>query len=82
MNPEAFLQMSVLGKREFIHDERIGESEYLSAYIPFKDKDDKLLGYLNLPYFAKQNELEKEISGFLIALINYTVSATKNDIFR
>ncbi|MDF2437871.1 MAG: hypothetical protein K0Q95_2247 [Bacteroidota bacterium] len=73
MNPEAFLQMSVLGKTEFIHDERIGRLEYLSAYIPFKNKDGKLLAYLNLPYFAKQSELEKEISGFLVALINIYV---------
>lgn len=73
MNPEAFLQMAVFGKTEFIHDERIGKLDYLSAYIPFKNKDGKLMAYLNLPYFAKQNELEKEISGFLVALINIYV---------
>lgn len=73
MDPEAFLQMAVLGKTEFVHDERIGKLEYLSAYIPFKNKDGKLLAYLNLPYFAKQSELEKEISGFLVALINIYV---------
>ncbi len=73
MNPEAFLQIAILGKTEFIHDERIGNLEYLSAYIPLKNKDGKLLAYLNLPYFAKQNELEKEISGFLVALINIYV---------
>ncbi len=73
MDPEAFLQIAVFGKTEYIHDERIGKLEYLSAYIPFKNKDGKLLSYLNLPYFAKQNELEKEISGFLVALINIYV---------
>lgn len=73
MNPEAFTQMAVLGKTEFVHDERIGKLEYLSAYIPFKNKEGKLLAYLNLPYFAKQSELEKEISGFLVALINIYV---------
>ncbi len=73
MNPEAYLQIALLGKSEFIHDERIGKLEYLSAYIPFKNKDGKLLAYLNLPYFAKQSELEKEISGFLVALINIYV---------
>jgi signal transduction histidine kinase len=73
MNPEAFLQIAVFERAEFIHDERIGKLEYLSAYIPFKNKDGKLLSYLNLPYFAKQNELEKEISGFLVALINIYV---------
>jgi signal transduction histidine kinase len=73
MNPEAFLQMAILGKTEYVHDERIGKLEYLSAYIPFKNKDGKTVAYLNLPYFAKQSELEKEISGFLVALINIYV---------
>jgi len=73
MNPEAYLQIAVLGKTEFIHDEQIGKLEYLSVYIPFKNKNGELLAYLNLPYFAKQSELEKEISGFMIALINIYV---------
>ena len=73
MNPEAFLQIAILGKTEFIHDERIGKLEYLSAYIPYKNKEGKLLAYFNLPYFAKQSALEKEISGFLVALINIYV---------
>lgn len=73
MNPEAYRQIAILGKTEFIHDERIGSLDYLSAYIPLKNKDGQLLAYLNLPYFAKQNELEKEISGFLVALINIYV---------
>ena len=73
MNPEAYKQIAVFGKTEFIHDERIGRLEYLSVYIPFKNKKGELLAYLNLPYFAKQSELEKEISGFLVALINIYV---------
>ena len=73
MNAEAFLQIAINEKSEFIHAERIGELKYLSAYIPFKNKDGRLLAYLNLPYFAKQNELEKEISGFLVTLINIYV---------
>lgn len=73
MNPEAFLQMAVLNKSEFIHQERIGKLEYLSAYIPFKNQNGELLAYLNLPYFAKQNDLERKISDFLVALINIYV---------
>jgi nitrogen fixation/metabolism regulation signal transduction histidine kinase len=73
MNPEAYLQIAILGQTEFIHDERIGNLNYLSSYIPLKNKDGQFLAYLNLPYFAKQNELEKEISGFLVALINIYV---------
>jgi two-component system nitrogen regulation sensor histidine kinase NtrY len=73
MNPEAYLQMAIGQKTQYIHDEEIGNLEYLSAYVPFKGKNGQLLAYLNLPYFAKQTELEKEIAGFLVALINIYV---------
>lgn len=73
MNPEAYLQISLDKKSEFIHDENIGNLAYLSAYLPVKNKEGKLQAYLNLPYFAKQSDLEKEISTFLVALINVYV---------
>ena len=73
INQEAYLQIAVRGKTDFVHNERIGKLNYLSAYIPLNNKDGQLLAYLNLPYFAKQGELEKEISGFLVALINIYV---------
>jgi two-component system nitrogen regulation sensor histidine kinase NtrY len=73
MSPEAYFQMAIRKKSEFVHDENIGNLNYLSAYVPFKNKNGKQLAYLNLPYFAKQSELEKEISTFLVALINIYV---------
>lgn len=73
MNPEAFRQISIQKKSEFIHDENIGNLAYLSAYLPVKNQDGELQAYLNIPYFAKQNDLEKEISTFMVALINVYV---------
>jgi two-component system nitrogen regulation sensor histidine kinase NtrY len=73
MNPEAYFQMAVKKKSEFVHDENIGNLNYLSAYIPFKNKNGKEIAFINLPYFAKQSELQKEISTFLVALINIYV---------
>lgn len=73
MNPEAYERISLDKKSEFIHDENIGDLAYLSAYLPVKNKAGQLQAYVNLPYFAKQNDLEKEISSFLVALINVYV---------
>jgi len=73
MDPDAYLQMAINKKPLFIHADRIGKLEYLSAYLPVKNKNANVIGYLNLPYFAKQSEIEKEISTFLAALINIYV---------
>lgn len=73
MNPDAYSQISIQKKSEFIHDESIGNLAYLSAYLPVKNREGELQAYLNIPYFAKQNDLEKEISTFMVALINVYV---------
>ncbi|HEU4718831.1 MAG TPA: HAMP domain-containing sensor histidine kinase [Bacteroidia bacterium] len=73
MNPEAYREMRLEEKSEFVHDENIGNLNYLSAYLPVKSQDGQILAYLNIPYFAKQSDLEKEISTFLVALINVYV---------
>lgn len=73
MNFTAYDEMIVKGQTEFIHNESIGKLNYLSAYMPFTDKRGRVLGYLNLPYFARQSQLEKEISAYLVTLINVYV---------
>jgi len=73
MNPDAYLQMVINKQAQFINKEQIGNLNYLSAYIPFVNSNNKLMGYLNIPYFAKQAELENEISTLLVTLINIYV---------
>jgi two-component system nitrogen regulation sensor histidine kinase NtrY len=73
MNPAAFKEMALNKKSEYIHQESIGELEYLSAYLPFINNNGKLLGYLNLQHFAKQNAYENQVNDFIVAIINIAV---------
>ena len=74
MNPMAYSSFMKGIKTNYSQKESIGSLKYLSAYIPFYSKSDKLLGYINLPYFARQKDLEKELTAYLTTLINiYTI---------
>lgn len=73
IHPEAFAHLKYLDQVEFIHEEKVGKMSYLSGYTPFYNSRNELLAYINLPYFAKQTELENEISSFLVAVINVFV---------
>jgi two-component system, NtrC family, nitrogen regulation sensor histidine kinase NtrY len=73
MHTEAYQQLAFEQNLLYIQNERIGLQEYLSAYIPFRNNDDQVIAYLNLPYFAKQTEIRKELSDFLVAYINVYV---------
>jgi len=70
MDPHAFNTIHFQKKSSLIHEENINKLNYLSAYVPFRNNKNEVFVYLNLPYFAKQNELEKELSSFFTALIN------------
>jgi len=73
MNTTAYRELTYKKSSLFIQTEHIGEQYYLSAYLPFVNDQNKVVAYLNLPYFAKQNDLKREISTFLVAYINIYV---------
>jgi len=73
MNPTAFMELTINNNSLYIQDESIGRQDYLSAYIPFVNEQGQVIAYLNLPYFAKENDLNREISSFLVAYINIYV---------
>lgn len=81
MNNRAYEAMSLERKSNFIQKEKICNYEYLSAYVPFRNERNKLIAYLNLPYFAKQDELRQEITTFLVAFINIYVILIAISIF-
>ena len=66
----AYKQLILNNSGTVILEEKIDDIDYLSAYIPFRNYDNEIIAYLNLPYFARQNEFTEEISNFVIAFSN------------
>lgn len=73
MNPQVLFEIKQEGTPFYLHKESIGNLNYTSAYLPFVNMNNELLAYLNLPYFARENELKNDISTFLVTFINFYV---------
>jgi len=73
MDPRAYNKMVMEKQGEFIHREQIGNLTYLSAYVPFVNAENKLLAFLNLPYFTRQNMLRSDVTTLVVAIINIYV---------
>ena len=73
LNADAYRSLTVDKKLMYLHTEKIGDHDYYSAYVPFMNADNHVVAYLNLPYFARQTELQSEISDFLNAFLNVYV---------
>jgi nitrogen fixation/metabolism regulation signal transduction histidine kinase len=76
MQREAYNALAINKRTLFIMEEKTGNYEYLSAYIPFRDNQNKTTAFINLPYFARQQELQQEISSILVTIINIYVILT------
>ncbi len=70
INPLAYKEIAVSKKTMFLHNENLGEMKFLSAYAPVYNQNSQLIGYLNLPYFTRQDDFTKQVSGFIVAFSN------------
>ena len=57
MNRLVFENLARTNASEYIHNEHIGEMQYISAYVPLLNSDNEFLAYLNLPYFTQSGHL-------------------------
>lgn len=73
MNYAALYELKYRGRAQYIHNERIGRLEYLSAYSPYLNSRKQVIAYLNLPYFNMQSRISEETSNLIVAMINFTM---------
>jgi len=70
MDAQAYLKLNSQMISQVIQEERIGLLKFTSCYMPIRNSIGQVIGYLNLPYFSKEQELKNRISSFLEALVN------------
>lgn len=73
MNRGALNKMLFDNASFFSQRERIGGFTYISSYEPVREQGGALKGFVNLSYFSQQADLEKRVSGFLVAVLNLYV---------
>lgn len=70
MNPNAWFELARKQSPQYVCEENIGKASYLSAYVPILNANRQTIGYLNLPYFTRHDELRKELYAIIVAIIN------------
>jgi signal transduction histidine kinase len=74
MNPLAYYYMNRLNSIEFFNQEKMGERiSFQSIYCPLRLGPGSSSAYINIPSFNTEDELNEEISRFLITIINLNV---------
>lgn len=73
MHPIAYAALTGGTQNAVVQVEHIGSAAYRSAYLPLRNNSGTLLGFVNLPSFARQGELEAERTGLITAIVNLFV---------
>lgn len=73
LNTEAYYELIENYQVNYSQPEKIGNLSYLSVYEPIINNMGDYLGFINLPYFTRGDELKQEISTFIVAFINLYV---------
>jgi signal transduction histidine kinase len=69
-NPQAYADLKQNRISATSVDEKAGELNYSSLYTPLFNAKKQLIGFVNLPYYARQADLVNELSGIISAFIN------------
>jgi signal transduction histidine kinase len=70
IRPDAYYQLNNLGRSLLIQNEKIGTLSYLSCYVPLHDEYGTRFGYINVPFFSSEKDLNFQISNIVVTLIN------------
>jgi signal transduction histidine kinase len=70
MNPVAYYYMNNEHLVQYINHEEVGDVKFQSIYSPVINDEGTAVAYLNIPSFISQEELKREISNFLVTIIN------------
>jgi signal transduction histidine kinase len=73
MHPLAYRKMALENESEYVNNEFIGQLNFVSIYVPLFNNENQLLGYIQLPFFSQQQEIQKEILNLVVTLVNIYV---------
>ncbi len=72
MNSDAYKELVINKQYQYKQKEQLSKLNYISSYNSIFDKDRKLVGFVNIPYFSRDIDLKNQFSGFLSSLLNIT----------
>jgi len=70
MHAKAYIILSKLQKSLFINQERVGDLNYKTAYVPVRNANNTTVAFLQLPYFSNEADYYERMGSFLNAMIN------------
>ncbi|MGL4632125.1 MAG: sensor histidine kinase [Leadbetterella sp.] len=69
INPRVYMELIDLKANETIKTETLGNLEYKSAYVRIKDRNNRPMGIMSIPFFDAKNNLDAQIKSVVSTLL-------------
>ncbi len=73
MDPTAYFHLIKSKSARITNQENIGGLNYMATYSPVRNLSGNTVAFLGIPYFERSKDINDEVSGFLVALMNVYV---------
>lgn len=73
MNPEVYRHIRSGEISDIVVEDKIGDITYFSGFFPIMNDNRKIVGFLNIPYFKNQDQINEQSLGLLTLLVNIYV---------
>jgi two-component system nitrogen regulation sensor histidine kinase NtrY len=73
MNPRVYSQIRTGRISDVVIEDKIGAITYFSGFYPILNDNRKIIGFLNLPYFKNQDQVNEQSLSLLTLLVNIYV---------
>ena len=70
IRPDAYYYLDHAGQSLVIQNEKVAGLSYTSAYQPLRNEQGVTLGYINVPFFSSEKDLDYQISNIVVTLLN------------
>lgn len=70
INSVAYKALTIGGQSSLVQKEAIGKQTFFSSYRPLVGEGNSTIGFVNLPYLGKQDQLDEQILDFISYLVN------------
>ena len=73
IRPDAFFLLRNEAKSILIQNEKIAGLSYQSVYQPLRDEQGVILGYINVPFFSSQKDVNYQVSNISVSYTHLTL---------
>ncbi len=73
MNPEVYRSLQYGLVSDVVKEESIGNITYFSTFYPILSPEQRILGFLNIPYYKNQDQVNEQSLSLLTLLVNIYV---------